>query len=332
MDKKTIFLFCGENTFLLAGEIKRWRNEFEKKYGGEMNITVLEEKESLTGNEIQTAMESAAFLADKRLVIVKNFLKNGEAEDQEKVAKFIEKIPESTIAVFFEEALPDRRTKLFRKLKEIAEIKEFSLLSEGQILAWIKKQALANNIRLSPGVEKTLLQQAGPDLWILDSELKKLSAFCKNRAVTPEDVKIMTRPNLSTSIFTLTDSISEKRTDGAIDLFHILMESGEEIRGVFAMLIRHFRILLLLADLIAHGTKKTDLFREMKKYDAKFHPYAISQAIKQVQNFSLEKLKKIYEKLAEIDLQMKIGEIKEETGDKREIFLAIEKFIIECTI
>lgn len=330
MDKKTIFLFFGENTFLLAGELKRWRTEFEKKFGGDINVALLEENDALTSNEIRTALESAPFLADKRLVIIKNFLKNGESQDQEKIAGFLEKIPESTVAVFYEEASPDKRTKLFRKLKEIAEIKEFFLLSESQTLAWIKKQATLENLRMGPGVEKTLLEQTGPNLWALDSELKKISAYCKNRAATAEDIKLLTSPNLSTSIFKLTDVISEKRTDQAINLFHILIESGEDIYRAFAMLIRHFRILLLLADLLAHGTKKTELFTEMKKYNAEFHPYAISQATKQVQNFSLEQLKKIYGKLAELDLQMKIGEIHEESGDKREIMLAIEKFIISC--
>lgn len=331
MEKKNLFLFFGENTFPLAGELKRWRREFEKKFGGDINVTLLEENDSLTSNEIRTALESAPFLADKRLVILKNFLKNGESEEQEKVAGFLEKIPESTVAVFYEETPPDRRTKLFRKLKEIAEMKEFFLLSESQTLAWIKKQATLENLRLGPGVEKTLLEQTGPDLWTLDSELKKISAYCKNRAATHEDVKLLTRPNLSTSIFKFTDKISEKKTDQAINLFHILIESGEEIREVFAMLIRHFRILLLLADLLAHGTKKTELLLEMKKYDAKSHPYAISQTAKQVQNFSLDQLKKIYGKLAELDLQMKIGEIHEESGDKGEIMLAIEKFIIGCS-
>ncbi len=327
---KNVFLFFGDNSYLLQQEVKRWQSEFIKKYEGDFNVHVIDGSET-SGEEIQSALKSAPFLGDKRLTIIKNFLGEADAKEQEKITNIIEEIPDSTIAVFFEETQPDKRTKLYKKLKDKAVLKEFELMTPLATKQWIEKQAQKYNIRHLPDFAEKLMQQAGADLWTLDNELQKIGSFCKNRAATTTDIETLVQPNVMTSIFKMTDSLSMRDAKQAIDQFHILVHSGEEIRGIFAMIVRHFRILLLLADLKNQGVKSSEFGSHMKKYDPGFHPYVITVASKQVGNFTLNELKKIYERLGNLDVALKTGEIHETTEDKKQILLALEQCILWST-
>lgn len=328
---KSLFLFFGENVWSLAKELQRWIREFEKKYENNLDIDIMDGGEK-NAAEIQSALESVPFLTDKRLIIIKNFLNSAPAKEQEKIAERLENIPETTVAVFYEEELPDKRTTLFRALKNKGTLKEFTLFSDREFMEWIEQQAIKYHTRLAPETAKKLLEQVGPDLWSLENEIQKLGAYCRNRAVTPQDIELLIAPNLTTSIFKMTDAISQKNVEQAIKIFHLLTENAEPIMTIFAMLARHFRLLLLINDLKKQNYRTNEIYGEMKKYDPKAHPYAISIATGQAQNFKMEELKKIYELLLKLDLDMKTGEIQQETdSDKKSAMLAIEKFILCST-
>lgn len=322
---KNVFLFYGENTFGLQQEIKRWQEEFEKKYG-DLNIEIIENEE--TAERITASLESSPFLSEKRLIIVKNFMENADAKEQEKLGKRLEKIADTTVAVFYEEKGPDKRTSLYRKFKENTQLKEFTLPTPLQIDQFLKTQVIKRNLRIQPKEIKFLLDRVGPDLWTLDNEIQKLSSYCKNRAATEQDIEALCKENISTSVFKMTDALSEKNAKRAIELLHILAENGEETLMIFAMIVRHFRMLLLLSDLKKNATPERDLFNEMKKYDAKMHPYAVQIATRQAKNFTHEALKNAYDTLADLDIKFKNGDIQETEGDRNQSMMALERFIL----
>ena len=325
---KNIFLFCGENTFGLQQEITRWHEEFEKKHG-DLNIEVIQDEES--ADRITSSLEASPFLADKRLIIVKNFMENAPAKEQERLRDRLEKVAESTVAVFYEESPPDKRTTLYKKFKESCQLKEFAVPTPLELDQFLRTQAVKRNLRIQPREIKFLLDHVGPDLWTLDNEIQKLSSYCKNRAATEDDIRLLCQENISTSVFKMTDALSEKNAKRAIQLLHILAENGEETLMIFSMIVRHFRMLLLLSDLKKNGTAEKDLFTMMKQYDAKIHPYAVQVAAKQARNFAYEDLKKAYDTLADLDVKFKSGEITETEGDRNQSMMALEQFILAQT-
>ena len=55
--------------------------------------------------------------------------------------------------------------------------------------------------------------------------------------------------------------------------------------------------------------------------ETKLHPFVVKKGLAQGRNFSFEGLKNIYQKLADLDQQVKTG--------RMEIKLALDKFIVE---
>ncbi|MFC1647756.1 DNA polymerase III subunit delta [Patescibacteria group bacterium] len=328
MAKKNVHLFFGEDTYSASQKLKFWREQFEKKYEGDMNIATLEGK-GLLAADFESDIQSAPFLADKRLVIVNDFLAKGNKDEQKKIAEILEeKVPDFCIIVFYESKTPDKRASLYKKLNKVGQIEEYQPLMGAQLTKWISDKAGEIGLKLNFGLADYLGQVAGSDLWNLANELNKLKLYSLTNEITKDVIDKMVHPNLTTSIFKFTDFIAQRNARGSLKTLHILLDSGEDIMKIIFMIVRHFRILIQVKDLVDRGNAKSDIISKVKE-----HPYTISTTMQQSPNFSIETLRDIYNSLLRIDIGIKTGKIRVLADDKKEIMLAIEKFVYKvCSI
>lgn len=313
-----IFLFHGEDSYSTSEKIKFWRKQFIEKHG-EYSFEAIETKD-LKPAEFSTNIQSLPFLADKRLVIVKDFLNKGKSEDQKKIANTLDKVPDFCILVFQEEKSADKRTSLYKKLKKIGQVEDFPLLEPQQAASWILKQ----NKNISYTTANYLAEYCGTNLWKISNELDKLATFCQNQEIKKEHIEKLCTASLTASVFKLTDDLAQKRQRQSLQTFYSLNESGEDPIKIFFMIVRHFRILIQVHSLAKQHTEPA-ITKRLKQ-----HPFVIKKSVQQSRNFSSEKLKTIYSKLLEIDKNFKTGVIKTSNNDNKEYCLAIEKLIIDC--
>jgi len=320
--KKNIYLFFGQDTYSSNNKVKVWQKAFEEKHGGDINIALLNGKET-TKIELESAINSAPFLAEKRLIIVRNFLDKGDKEEQKKVAELLEEeLPDFSILVFIEDEMPDKRMSLFKKINKIGVLEEFESIMGPQLTRWIITKANEKDIPISPVVADYLGKVAGCDLWNLKNELDKLKAFGKTQKIDEKAVDELVHPNLTTSIFKFTDCLAHKNRKGSLNTLDILIESGEELVKILFMIVRHFRILLQVKDLKDRGDPKSEIISKLKE-----HPFVVSTMLDQCPNFTKEKLKLIYDALLKLDTGIKTGKIRLLAEDKTEVLLALQKFV-----
>lgn len=318
-----IFLFHGLDTYQLNKKLLFWQEEFAKKHDGDTNITILNGKETDT-NEILQQTETMPFLAEKRLVIIKNLLNKAKSDEQKKLSKHLEEIPDFCVLVFAEDNEPDRRLTLYKKLKKIATIEEFKPLEGYQLTQWIQNEIQQKDGKISAENARYLGYVCGNNLWQLSNELNKLIAYSENKEITPQIIDLLVRPELHTTIFKLTDAIGLKNTKGSIKILNDLVESGEDPKRIFYMIVRQFRILIQTLSLLQQNTDQREITRILKQ-----HPFTIKTAIDQCRNFNMEMLKKIYQSLLEIDTRLKTGKIRITPEDQREFLLSLEQLILE---
>ncbi len=322
MAKQNIHLFFGEDTYSSNQKLKYWYGQFEQKYEGDTNIALLEAK-GLAAKDLESDVQSTPFLADKRLVIVYDFLAKGGKEEQKKVAEFLEEgVPDFCILVFYETKLPDKRSALYKKINKVGHTEEFKPLMGPELTRWISKKAEQINLQLNFGLADYLGQVAGGDLWNLDNELNKLKLYSETKPITREVIDELVHPNLTTNIFKFTDFIAQRNAKGSIGTLHVLLDSGEDIMKIIFMIVRHFRILIQVKDLMDRGNAKSDIISKVKE-----HPYTISTTMQQSPNFSAGALSSIYDSLLQIDIGIKTGKIRMLADDKKELMLALEKFV-----
>ena len=85
-DKPSIYLFYGEDSYSISKKIRFWTDQFEKKHGGDTNIETIEGSQ-LKPKEFGTNLQAMPFLAEKRLVIAKDFLSTAKTDDQKIIAE-----------------------------------------------------------------------------------------------------------------------------------------------------------------------------------------------------------------------------------------------------
>ncbi|MBI5152414.1 DNA polymerase III subunit delta [Candidatus Peregrinibacteria bacterium] len=348
---KNIYLFHGENVFSATNELNHWREEFVKKHG-DSDIEIFDKEENV--DKIIDAILAAPFLSEKRLVIIKNSMEsprdsssiapvrlsfaaakaerrgvteNFEEKSAKKLSNALDKIPESSVAVFFEEK--ELKTGvIYKKIREIGNIKLFKVFTEIELYKFIEKSAAEFGSTIKADAINYLIQMTHADAWNIEKELEKLATYCGKREITKKDIDALVTPNLETSIFRFTDEITEKRTGAALNTFRILSSSGETVQRIFSMIVRNFRLLIMARDLLNQNMTRDQIAQKFRMYDPKMHPYTISIYTEKSASFNLEDLKKIYGMLVKLDADQKTGRIRETVDNKTEIMLALEKLII----
>lgn len=320
--KASIYLFFGEDSYSAQQKLKYWKDEFEKKYE-EVNITEFDGN-NLTSAAFLNAVESVGFLAEKRLIVIHDFLKNGKDKEQQKIAEILEKQKDACVVLFSENERPDQRTVLFKKINKVGVVEEFKFFPLPKIIPWIQQKVTEKGTQISPATATYLANLVGPDLWILSQEIEKLVLYALEREIKKEDIDALVKPNLVTSIFRLTDFLASRNTKNSLETLHILTESGEELQKIFHMIVRHFRILIQVFDLVNRGYQKPEIITKVQE-----HPFVIMTTMQQCKNFTLDQLKKIYEALLKIEIAFKTGKIRVLADNQKEFELALEKFIIQ---
>lgn len=320
-----LFLFCGEDTYSQQRKLALWRREFEKKHG-DLNISLFDGK-NITTREILESAQAVPFLSEKRLIIVRNFLSQGKDDEQAALGENLESIPDFTILVFSEMDGVDKRTSLYKKLVKLKALQEFVPITGTALLAWITQAAHTRGVEIESDARHALVEVVGSDLARLENEISKLAGFASGRSITKNDVDLLVKSHITTSIFKLTDGIGQKNRSAALTHLHTLIDSGEDLYMMLPMITRQFRILVCVKDLMDQGKRKDEMIRELQ-----LHPFVISNTMMQARNFTFEQLRRAYSLLVELDTQIKTGGIRVLAGDNRELVLALDRLVISlCT-
>ncbi len=322
MAAKNIFLFYGPDNYTAGKKVMHWREEFEKKYG-DLNIHVLD-GEKITAGDFNEAVSTLPFLSDKKLVIVRDFLAEATEDDRKRLTEYLDKIPDYCVTVFIEHKQPDARTALYKKLVKLGQAIAFSDLDKPRLIEWIKKRFSEKSSAIGAAEAELLADLVGPNLWQMDQEVEKLTLYGQKNKIDRKAVEDLASPNLSASIFKLTDYIAAKNVRMSLKTLDTLISSGEDLFQIFFMIVRHIRILIHTKACLG---KKMD--RQAIVKETGFHPYTVTTAISQCKNLQFNPLTRIHRALLQIDMDTKNGRIRTTTEDNTELRLALEKLILK---
>lgn len=318
-----VFLFHGDDTYTHREKLRFWQQEFEKKYGGDINVNILSGRDA-TAQELFQICSAVPFLGEKRFTVIKNFLSEGAKDEITKMAELLEKIPDFCVLIFSETGALDRRIGLYKKIQKQGKVMEFPALTGSKLIAWIEKTVGRCQGKIEKEATLALTELLSGDLYRLENEIAKLAAYARGREITKADIDLLVDVKLETSIFRLTDGIGQKNTRTALLALHQLIETGEELPRILYMIMRQFRIILCVKDLAEQRLGRDEIVSKLKE-----HPFVISNTLNQAKNFSTEQLARAYELLIDIDTKLKTGGIKIFAGDNREFVLALDRLVLE---
>ena len=248
--------------------------------------------------DFQNEFQSISMFTGLKMMVLKgafsnetfkvNFLKNQK--------KFLSL---KDIILFFEEGQIAQSDKFLKFFQKYGKVQEFNFLEGTKLKDWAQKAFLGYKAKISPSALERLINYIGNDLWQFSNEIVKLASYKKGERIEIEDIEKMSQPKIEIDIFKTIDAIAEKNKKKALSLIYKHIEKGDSPLYLLSMINFQFRNLLLM---------KTQGYGRINP-KLGIHPFVARKALSQAQKFSLEELKRIYNKIFQFDISIKTGKI-----------------------
>ena len=321
-----IYLFYGEETYLLETRVKKIKKEYQQLILGINFIQI----DDTNVEELIADLETPAFGFDKKLIIAKNTglfkkekkttktdSKKKKVDDtklplNEKIAKYIQENLEelkNTVDLVFVEQEVDKNA-LYQTIEKVGEVKEFALLKLPDLIANIKKIAVAYKVNIDDVTAKYLVECCGTSMQDLINELRKLIEYKgENSNITKQDIDLLCTKQIQAVIFDLTDNLGKKETSKALEVYNGLISNKEPIQKILITLYNHFKKLYII--------KIAEKYNEDVATAMNLKPnqlFLVSKYKTQARYFETQELREVLEALIDLDANYKIGLISLEIG------------------
>jgi len=304
-----IFLY-GQDTYRLKEKLQEIIERYQQIHKSGLNLRYFT-NEHLNFQDFQDEFQQASMFEEKKLVVLKNVFANPEFQKSFKkgAKKFINS---EDIIVISETGKISSKDSLFKWLKQKATFQEFELLEGAKLEAWIKEEFQKQRAKIAPQALKTLIDFVGNDLWRLSNEIKKLVNYKRKDKIlkiSKKDVELLVKPKIEPNIFKTIDFIASSKKKKALELLKGHLEKGDSPLYLLSMINFQFRNLLIIRDFIEKGKPYYLISKETS-----LHPYTIKKSYALAKRFSMSELKKIYQKIFQVDLDIKTGKITPEVA------------------
>jgi len=321
----TIFLY-GQDTYRSRQKLNEIIDRYKKIHKSGLNLKYFDCQE-IDFRAFRDAISQTSMFREKKLVVLTSAFLN--TEFKEKFLKDSKKfINSKDIILFFEIDEVPKNDNLFKLLKKYGKSQEFKSLDEKRLKNWIMREFESYKTKIENKALDKLIEFVGSNLWQMTNEIKKLVSYRaplqrgeggkenevlfdhkKGETIELRDVELLVKPKIETDIFKTINALALKDKKQALELIHKHLEKGDSPLYLLSMINFQFRNLLIIRDLIEKYKSPYILSKVTN-----LHPYIIKKSCALAQKFTIQELKKIYQKIFQVDLNIKTGKIDPETA------------------
>ena len=288
---------------------------------------------SVSFGEVSMACQAMPFLGSHRLIVVEGLGKRltgggrGAARDDEDkgpskewsaLAVLIDGLPPTTVLVFIDGAL-DARNALVKAVRGKGEVRTFASPRGAELEAWIVSRAKAKGASVDGPAVQQLAELVGGNLRLLDVELEKLAMYAGNRSIARSDVDALVAQAREVGIFDLVDAVAARQQARAMRSLDRLIVQGTPPPVAMTTLARQLRLMVQVKVLSGRGAGDGEIMAALGTRS----DFVVRKTKQQSKGYTLDALKRLYERLLETDLAIKTGELTDE--------LALEIYVAEAS-
>ena len=295
------YLFEGVEENIKAATLQSLRKAILPEGMEELNESVMDAPAT---DAVIAACETLPFLADKRLVIVREHpALMGRADADERLIAYIPNVPESAVLVFLCRGKADARKKFYGAIKKAGGIVSFAPLTDAELNAWIVKTFAGLGKSVTPQMASVLAFTVGSDTALLRREIEKLAALAGDRdTVTEEDVHAVATRSVECTVFEMVDAVVAGQQGKAFGLLRDMLTTGSDRLGILAMLLRQFRLMqhikIMQFEKLAAGEIKQRLG---------IAPFAAERCMRQASGYTGGQVKKAVQICLNAEYKVKSG-------------------------
>lgn len=265
-----LHVIFGEDEFRASEALRALKAAIDTDGSLATNTSVL----AARGLTPQTLIQNAAaipFLSPSRLVVVEGLLttlgsRRGVVEAWQQLVDFVPLMPDSNHLVLLEP--PKKRddrgrgvggSPLLAALRgfpnvtvtELNELKTWARGGPSEVARWLHDRAVQRGVSIEPRAIDALCDLTGANLRALATELDKLAMYAGARAITADDVRLLTPQAREEYIFDLVDAVVEGRAADALRMTRRMRDDHSETPAhQLLMIARQVRMMVRAAELI----------------------------------------------------------------------------------
>ena len=312
----------GDDEFSISNALESLLNSLGPPDLRAPNVTTFEAP-NVPMNEVFAAARISPFLMDRRAIVVKGMLKPLDTRG-DKVRtdweKFGDRISDEAMQItnelIFVENVPLRmNARSLKTLAALADVEEHRVPNRRERMDWLRRRFEFHGVPASASAIGRCDAIGGDDTRRLDSEIQKLAIYANGKTLQTGDIDLMVADVSEDRIFNVMDAIIEGRHRQAIGGVQNLIANGESIEGIFALLTRQVRQLIVAAHMLERGSRNPEVGRRLRIN----FPWLVDKTCRQALSVGSTRLKAMHLQMLDIDEGVKTGRV-----DRR---LAIEMLI-----
>lgn len=327
--KPVVYLLRGDDEMA----VKEFLDKLYRMLGdatiADMNFTRLDGR-GLDMNELRTASGAMPFLAERRVVVLSN--PPSAPAEKDRFCAFFDRLPDSTALVLLLHDHPRRNdwesypeqhwlVQWARQAGDRALLRDLALPDPHKMAGWILKKAEEEQGEFTAQAAAALAERIGNDTRTATLEVQKLLSYVNySRPVTREDIEQVSTRLDDPDIFALVEALGEKDGKKALNELHTLLEE-EDWMGVFPMIVRQFRLLLLTREMMDAGGGPDRVAQELRSKYFNVAPFLAARLYRQAGRFSIRTLEEIYRQLLQVEETLKSTPV--------EPSVALDTFVVE---
>ena len=281
----------GENSFAVARLLKDMVDSFVAE-NGKLTLERIEGDDVEFPN-IQRALSSLPFLASRQLVVLRDASKNKQF--LENFEQLLDSVPDSTDVIVVESKI-DKRTSLYKYLKNKTDYHEFPELDDKALSQWIIDSVKDRGGSISFVDTQYLIDRVGAQQQLLAHELDKLLLY--DTHITRDVIDQLTDAVPQSTVFQLLEAAFAGKREATLNLYDEQRYLKVDPQQLIAMLTWQLHVLAILK---TSGDRTSDQIAR----EAKINPYVIRKSQTIVQRLTLEKIRKLIADLASLDVTLK---------------------------
>lgn len=308
---RPVYLLYGEEMFLK----KSYKNRLKEAIAGDdtMNYHYFEGK-GLDVEEIISLADTMPFFGERRLILLEDsgFFKNAA----DRLVSYLPSMPDTTCMVFVESEV-DKRSKMFKKVKELGYAAELSRQDPKQLAAWAGGILAKEGRKITGHTMELFLSKTGDDMEHIRMELEKLISYTLGRdVITDQDVEEVCTVLVTNKIFEMVAAIVNRQPQKAMDLYEDLLTLKEPPMRIMFLIARQFNQLLQVKELMSQGMNKSAIASKLK-----IQPFVVGKLMIQAKNFTRSQILSCVELCVDAEEAVKTGRL----GDRLAVELLITK-------
>lgn len=245
---KRVYLLYGEEAFLKNS----YKNRLKEAIIGDdtMNFSYFEGK-NLDLDELIRLADTMPFFTERRLILIEDsgYFKSAS----EKMLAYLPVMPDTTCLLFVESEV-DKRSKLFKKVKELGYAAEMARQDASQLAKWAGNILAKEGRKITGRTMELFLSMTGDDMENIRMELEKLVSYTMGRdVITDADVEEVCTVRVTSKIFDMVAAIVNRQTKKAMDLYEDLLTLKEPPMRILFLIARQFNQLMQVKELMGRG-------------------------------------------------------------------------------